>query len=110
MNDEIKEIIEDIKLTLDVTVKDMVLLNRKDIKQLLDYITNLQKENERLTKSVVSYDETLLKRNNEYEDYKSRNKKAIEHLKEVMKDEEEYEEDYIYNKYLLDILQGSDKE
>ena len=36
----------------------------------------LIEENERLTRSVVSYDETLLKRNSEYEDYKSRNEKA----------------------------------
>ena len=40
---------------------------------------------------------------------KDRIDKAIDHLKKVMKDEEEYEEDYIYNKYLLDILQGSEK-
>ena len=34
----------------------------------------------RLTRSVISYDETLLKRNNEYEDYKSRCDKALDKL------------------------------
>lgn len=119
MKDEIKEIIEYFKDDIDFLEVELKYPNFKGryitirdkecgyLKKLLDYITNLQEEIKELEKDKSKMFETAVKRNNQLLD---RIDNAIEHLKEVMKDEEEYEEDYIYNKYLLDILQGSDKE
>ena len=69
-----------------------------------------QKEIKKLNYIIDKQDRDIVALSNGNRKLKERIDKAIEHLKEVMKDEEEYEEDYIYNKYLLDILQGSDKE
>ena len=44
MSEETKNIIAEVELTLDITVKPMVLFQRQHIKQLLDLITNLQQE------------------------------------------------------------------
>ena len=113
------------------------LEQRIKIKQLLDYITTLQEENKEahdFDETMKDIKDNLIARINrqekeiqelkaqlemyengvyfssENDKLQERIDKATEHLKEVMKDEEEYEEDYIYNKYLLDILQGSEKE
>lgn len=69
-----------------------------------------QKEIERLNYIIDKQDRDIVALSNGNRKLKERIDKATNHLKKVMKDEEEYEEDYIYNKYLLDILQGSDKE
>lgn len=68
-----------------------------------------QKEIEKLNYIIDKQDRDIVALSNGNRKLKEKIDKAIEHLKEVMKDEEEYEEDYIYNKYLLDILQGSER-
>lgn len=114
MNNEIKEILDRFSFVkkepdkLSYYPED--LLNREDMWLLFDYITNLQEENKELNDDNIWWNNRFKAVQRNYKDYKSRIDKAIEHLKEVMKEEEEYEEDYIYNNYLLDILQGVDKE
>ena len=87
MNDKIKEILNYLDMYKNMNEG---LLNSKDKKLLLDYITNLQQENERL-KEEQEYnnycDEQLKKKisNLEYkittlEDYKSRCKKAVKYI------------------------------
>ncbi len=104
MNDEIKEILDKLKETVDYpklnyssydksyneTIDNVAMIKSFACKQLLDYITNLQKENE---------------------DYKSRVEKAVEYINK-------YEVCLIKNgipeisrTHLLNILQnGSDEE
>ena len=73
MKDEIKEILDKLnKIVPYASVpKELAYMTTnitpQECKTLLDYITNLQEENERLKE--------------EKEDYKSRNKKAIEYIK-----------------------------
>ena len=170
MKDEIKEILDNLK-NKDISVDD---LTHNDKVKLIDYITNLQEENDYL-KDIVSntelsneikkadkwskrelykinfhrllingrlreeierlkngYCELKVKCNNgecdctneEYdgmvqanmkgklllEDYKSRNKKAIEYIKSHKNDYEPYELNDYNIRELLDILQGSDKD
>ena len=123
MTNEIKEILEDLK-TFDENSGCPYELSGKDCKLLLDYITNLQKENERLNNGFC---ELKVKCNNgeidctneEYEsmiqanmkgsllldDYKSRNEKAIEYIENDLKS-------FLYSieyKTLLNILNGGDE-
>ena len=86
MKDEIKEILDRLECDKDdvyyVGYTDGVNIDNtlmpKDIKLLLDYITNLQKENERLKVNCnLGYEELKVMR-----DYKSRIEKAIEYIKE----------------------------
>ena len=86
MKDEIKKILEILKEDLYIPQEDnreYKLLDKGDDKLLLDYITNLQEENERL-KRLVGKDYTEL---NIVEMkatiYKSRIDKAIEILKDT---------------------------
>ena len=87
MNEEIKEILEIFKQVdlepeaggcYNCPKKDKdktcigCLNNAKD--KLLDYITNLQQENERLSRIVTDYDETLGRVENEYEKLREKNK------------------------------------
>lgn len=59
MNNEIKEILECMKEIADCTfTTDTFELNFEDTKILLDYITNLQQENERL-KEIINDDMTV---------------------------------------------------
>lgn len=113
MNDEIKEILDNIKNKYeDYYVQDIVSGN--DLKQLLDYITNLQQENERLKENNLDMQEEMARTWQKCDDYKSRCEKAIEYIKNceiVDKDkrypllEEQFGED------LLNILQnGSEKD
>lgn len=142
MNDEIKEIREYIScpqfgddhygkwgaLRLDQRLK---------IKSLLDYITNLQEENEKLKTTLKGtthcFDEEehkKLQQENErlkrlaekdYTElniaemnvaiYKSRCEKAIEHIKEhYLIYTSQYEEESNFDNHLLDILNGGDEE
>ena len=88
MNKEIKEILD--------KFKDYNLTTRES-KLLLDYITNLQQENERLkeennNKAMNDYahaiDESWYREL--YDDYKSRCEKAIEYIKEHIRIDDEY--------------------
>lgn len=104
MKDEIKEIIDNIKKCCDID-KDVnfVVYQKQDILKVLDYITNLQqkyegaifigkelnKDNERLKEELEITQQKWDKdkqwaecRTKEWLDYKSRNEKAIEFMKE----------------------------
>ena len=96
MTNEIKEVLAYFEEYIKIT--DMhnsePMLNWKDLKIVLDYITNLQEENEKLKeienfKFSLRKDETkalpTVTKNykSEYEDYKSRCEKAIEKIESV---------------------------
>lgn len=105
----------------------------KDIKALLDYITNLQVENERLKQKLncKEYFSSTMPENTEFViltkqnydrqqkdieleliDYKIRNEKAVEYIKKG-KTFETINVGQVVNKLqndLLNILEGSDKE
>lgn len=91
MNDDIKRILDSIKYHIEED--DWFEIEGRFLKPLLDYITNLQKENERLKELVnadnESYDiqETIINRQKsellEQEDYKSRIEKATKDLFEL---------------------------
>ena len=128
MKDEIKKILENVKKCCDITKdQSFTVYQRQDILALLDYITNLQEENERLKENMKIKDNTILinynkdtkeytldrknyykinKRLNERLDYKSRNEKAVEFIKE--NDGYAISRNYYDNK-LLNILNGGDK-
>lgn len=77
MNDEIKEILDKLnKLEYDdIHLIICEVISRRKIKILLDYITNLQQENEHLSMELNT---TMIERNN----YLSRCEKANEYIKE----------------------------
>ena len=108
MNKEIEEIIEyfrnDIKwleeelknphyLGYYITIRDK---EYEYLKQLLDYITNLQKENKQLTNARYSLDRIELE---------NRNNKAIEYIEDY---KHEYYYDLVDKKEVLNILKGED--
>ena len=111
MNDEIKEILDWLK-DENKDVRNIQVLTRSEINELLDYITNLQQENERLKEYynlIVKVNEKNIDR---YCDYYSRCEKAIEYMK---KNEfiniNNYWEVVEFYQDLLNILQnGSDEE
>lgn len=89
MNDEIKEILERIK----TYPEKLYCLSEKEKRILLDYITNLQQENERLKERVAYLERSNNRREDtiiglrfevaEQEDYKSRCEKAIPILNNI---------------------------
>ena len=116
MNNEIKEILAYFEEYVKIT--DMhdsePMLNWKDLKIVLDYIINLQQENQELNDSVVWWNNRFnaVERNNR--DYKTRIEKAVEYMVicgethdagnyAQFKDYEEY-------KHLLNILNGGSNE
>ena len=124
MNDEIKELLKHIEI-LDNT--DYILHSDK-AKALLDYITKLQKENERLKEQCKEWKENhkavCIQRDNilnntvkdieEQIDYKSRNEKAIDKLNTQLAFTSSYQLNYQSAMNIIEetksILQGSDKE
>jgi hypothetical protein len=120
MKDEIKEILDNLirYRYLDAKCKQPEdVLTTEDMWILLDYITNLQQENERLKDGLVKIPRAKLEYELELIDYKSRVEKAVEYIKttECYDDvigyymlTESNERDEMSN--LLNILQGSDKE
>lgn len=71
--------------TMPASVVDELRLNNYSAKILLNYITNLQKENENLLYEINGYlkeKEELKEKINKLEDYKQRNEKAVEYIKE----------------------------
>ena len=132
MNDEIKEILKDIEKGVK-TGKDKndikvggICYEWQDLKIVLDYITNLQEENERLKENnsnmqeemarvweenkrlnleLSGYREAILRDDKllGLQDYKSRCEKAIEYIKQ-----EDWNTEYDYN--LLNILQNGSEE
>lgn len=140
--DEIKDLLQYLKNVYE-SEETSTWLNKLQIKDLFDYITNLQtiereysailsenaelenkitnlqEENERLkeeNKHIFANvnDDKLLRSNAmnyaELQDYKQRNEKAIEKLKDLYSyaDNEEYVDNYC--KDLLNILQGKSDE
>ena len=96
MNDEIREILDGLFETLEND-----LLSRSQYKILLDYITNLQKENEELKEenkqifSKVNDDELLISNAMNYaeaQDYKSRVEKVVEYFKYQLENLDFYED------------------
>ena len=129
MNKEIKEILEALKPQDEEFTKAGIkeyplILSVKEQKILLDYITNLQEENKRLKRDIeaMKHNYNLLVRcieNGEsitqkfengltYQDYKLRNEKAIEYIKDsnILAI---YKLDYFIED-LLNILEGEDKD
>ena len=75
-------------------------------KDILDYITNLQEENQRLKELADKYEEEHKTTFIEWTNTLDRNRKAIEyikHLDNVFIDDKKQDE-------ILNILEGSDKE
>lgn len=110
MKDEIKEILDKAKEISDYGAdgkQHTRMFNQFEAKALLDYITNLQEENEILRKNAEHNDKVVDKARWNEMIYKSRNEKAIEYIKECTS---ENDEDYIFCMELLNILQGGDKE
>lgn len=94
MNNEIKEILDRLKYIVFNEIIDYgEELSLNECKLLLDYITNLQQENERLKERVAYLERSNNRREDtiiglrfevaEQEDYKSRCEKAIELLESV---------------------------
>ena len=121
MQEEIKEILE-----FDFESQgERIEINEYERNILKDYITNLQKENEKL-KQIIKDNTILVKdENGNYQecninplDYKSRNEKAIKYIEQeaVFYDSYDGEDTMLeelcerYYKELLNILQGVDKE
>lgn len=95
-----KEELIELKRKYDMQVSKEAI---EEIKHTID----LDKEIERLTQSVTLLTNKLIDMTKEKEKYKSRNDKAIELIK--MYDGKPVLRDY-YDRDLLNILQGSDKE
>lgn len=118
MNEEIKKILELFSSTdKNIMFGDIVELNSKESHLLLNYITNLQQENERLKEenkrifSKVNDDELLISNAMNYaeaQDYKSRCEKAIE-LINAWLDGLNNDDIIILLNDLGNILKGGDK-
>ena len=82
MNNEIKEILIQLEYFIEENYKyyNDFELNKNQIKQLLDYITNLQQENENTKEKAKNYLDIY----EEMFDYKSRCEKANNQLKIIM--------------------------
>ena len=87
-------------------------LRPSETELLLDYITNLQEENETL-ETIKDYHINII---DSMEDYKSRVNKAIEYIKKAQYVEDNMEGEDFYKNYeyskgdLLNILEGDDKD
>ena len=137
MKDEIKEILDNIKIVIDEGhYRATCDIDYEDCKILYDYITNLQEENKGLhtriktikrrrkaqTAKMRKYREEITKKQNSIENYKSRNEKAIEYINKCTEKEINYitykGKEYVvcgsdFNEgaeIILDILQGEDKD
>ena len=108
MKDEIKEILKKIKSVSDFD--DYVDFVGTEFKPLLDYITNLQIERndykDRFNLMVKFRDKALARELM----YKSRIDKATEYIKEHQRKDKFLNLNEWQTRYLLNILEGSDKE
>lgn len=108
MNNSIKEILDDMK---QMPIDESWALNLEDYqcKLLLNYITNLQKENENLKQQLDFIDEQnkyIDKIENKIKDYKQRNERAVEYIKE---NSDMVDWLHCVNCDLLNILEGGDE-
>ena len=102
MNDEIKEILEQLEWYRKIGKKDVyypecVLPNKKAF-ILLDYIINLQQDMKNYVDIVLYQRKTIDNLQQENEDYKSRCEKASEQAKEKIKR---------YESYINDLKKGN---
>ncbi len=120
MNDEIKEILENIRKIIKSNRENefnRVIYDCDSLEKVLDYITNLQEENENKDNKILELQlELLSKKINikdiEYKEkmiYKSRCEKAIEYIEEKISSTQGVINDYMYhkehNKILIELLQ-----
>ena len=107
MTEEIKKILKYLKTK--ENTRRIKCITTEETNLLLNYITNLQKENMKLIseneaiKNIkYTVDETI---------YKQRNEKAIEYIENHTEniDRGRYYEDYVETYDLLNILQGGDE-
>ena len=115
MTEEIKRILDEMLWQFEKYPTDDFIVKNKESRILLNYITNLQKENEELLKKLedVSLDEANIRADIllEQQDYKQRNEKAVEYIKEntdKLKTTRIPKIDFNYNE-LLNILKGGDE-
>lgn len=105
MNDELKEILHYLKIENGHCSSE---LSYEETRLLLDYITNLQQENQDLSRVCELYGKSLY--NAELTDYKSRIEKAVEYIKEDMYSEPNELYGLIDGEHLLNILNGRSDE
>ena len=102
MNDEIKEILEDWKIGIETGedkygIKvDGIGYNWRELKVLLDYITNLQEENDNLKNIISSVKEDFLNANNELTNLQQENERLKEKINEVVNKQQLIEEKFNY--------------
>lgn len=111
MNDEIREILDKIQNVVnhkEASYNALIETKAEDYKQLLDYITNLQEENENTKEKAKNYLDIY----EEMFDYKSRVEKAVDYIKNNISwyydedlDESIYQ-DVVNGDDLLNILQN----
>ena len=103
MNKEIKEILEHIKMY----PEKLYCLSEKEKTILLDYITNLEQENEELNRMCEIYSKSLY--NADLTRYKSRIDKANWWLEQMLKQAKSEETKAIINGALELLLTGGDE-
>lgn len=84
MKDEIKEILDKLQKVANretASRNALMEMKDKDYQLLLDYITNLQEENERVSNLYETYEEANELWIKKCENYKSRIDKAVEYIK-----------------------------
>ena len=114
MNDEIKEILDYWRFYINEPNNYKLLtVHFDELKKILDYITNLQQENERLNHQLEVQEELTERNRLRKHCYKSRIEKAIEYIKEQYKYFEGSDKNWqpvLDNKKLLNILDGKSDE
>jgi cell division septum initiation protein DivIVA len=114
MSDEIKEIISYLKnktFIPDETKRKYKILHRDEVNKLLDYITNLQQENERLKDSLETMTFTTKVKQEAVDSLISRIDKAVEYINHAqnygtMAQVMPHLKFYVNGNDLLNILQG----
>ena len=99
----INELIEKLKKCDDLHDRCDYLIEHDEITYLLDYITNLQQENERLKENNMSYQEEMTRTWKIADDYKSRIEKAVEYINNNLL----YSEDFDYDEEDNLVWQGA---
>lgn len=112
MSEESKNIlIENLSLKDYTKVTGDISKLEEDIRTGKEIINELTKENERLNQNNQSYQEEMTRTWKIADNYKSRCNKAIEYIKKLQENDDiEIWRENGYWAYILNILQGSDKE
>lgn len=110
MTEEIKKILEYLKNNTfipDETKRKYKILHRDEVNKLLNYITNLQKENVDLKKLCDKYEEEHKTTFGTWKTVIVRNEKAVEYIEE--RKNLSWYADGVFVYELLNILQGDDE-